>query len=153
MKKYALILLLFCKTTLFGQDVTEQTAMDIATRYYERVKYDNISERVNIIKAENRERYDRSPELISPLGLADMWLVPVEDGWGLLSTNTKTTPVLAHYQTSHKPVYDSLSPSEKYLLEWYERAIAYANDSCHDCERNWTLCIRKKFNSTRCAYH
>ena len=96
MKKYLFLSLSLFSCIMFGQDVTEQTAMDIATRYYERVKYDNISERINIIKAENRERYDRSPELISPLGLADMWLVPVDDGWVLVSSNTKTTPILAH---------------------------------------------------------
>ena len=137
MKKYFFLLLLVSSCFMFGQDVTKQMAMEIATHYYERVKNDNMSERINIIKAENRECYGRSPELMSPLGLADMWLVPVDDGWVLVSTNTKTTPVLAHYQTSQKPIYDSLSPGEKYLLEWYEKSIAYANDSCQDCQRNW----------------
>ena len=51
MKKYLFLSLSLFSCIMFGQDVTEQTAMDIATRYYERVKYDNISERVNIIKA------------------------------------------------------------------------------------------------------
>lgn len=136
MKKYALILLLFCTTSLFGQDVSESLAVAVATQYYERVKDDNMNERISRIKIMNQAKNDRVPELISPLGLADMWLVPVEDGWVLVSTNTKTTPILAHYQTDRKPVYDSLAPGAKYLLEWYEREIAYANDSCRNCERH-----------------
>lgn len=136
MKKYAFILLLFCTTSLFGQDVSESLAVAVATQYYERVKDDNINERVSRIKIMNQAKNDRAPELISPLGLAGMWLVPVEDGWVLVSTNTKTTPVLAHYRTDRKPVYDSLAPGAKYLLEWYEHEIAYANDSCPHCERH-----------------
>lgn len=137
MKKNILILLLFFTATLFGQDVSESLAVDVANHYYERVKNDNLTENISRIKATNQVRGGRIPELISPLGLAEMWLVPVEDGWVLVSTNTKATPILAHYQTTEKPVYDSMTSGEKYLLEWYESEIAYANDSCPNCQQNW----------------
>ena len=137
MKKNVIIILIAYSATLFGQDVSESLAFDIATQYYERVKDDNVNEQVLRIKANNQNKDERVPELISPLGLANMWLVPVEDGWVLVSSSTKTTPVLAHYQTDKKPEYDRLAPGEKYLLEWYELEIAYANDSCTNCERNW----------------
>lgn len=136
-KKYFIIALITCSASLFGQDVPLSLAVDVATQYYERVKDDNVNEQVLRIKANNQIKAKRVPELISPLGLANMWLVPVEDGWVLVSSSTKTTPVLAHYQTDKKPEYDRLAPGEKYLLEWYELEIAYANDSCTNCERNW----------------
>lgn len=146
MKKYILLLSLFCSAILWGQDVTESMAVDVGTQYYERVKNDTHSERINSIRANNKVKSNRAPELISPLGLADMWLIPVEDGWVLVSSSTKTTPILAHLQTEYKPVYDSLAPGEKYLLNWYEHEIAYANDSCSTCKRNqeWDALLCEK---------
>ena len=44
MKKFIFLSFLFCATTLFGQDVSESLAVDIATQYYERVKDDNVNE-------------------------------------------------------------------------------------------------------------
>jgi len=146
MKKYIVLLSLFCYVFLWGQDVTESMAVDVATQYYERVKNDNHSERISGIRANNKAKSNRAPELISPLGLANMWLIPVEDGWVLVSSCTKTTPILAHYQTEQKPTYDLLAPGEQYLLNWYEHEIAYANDSCPSCERNqeWDVLLQEK---------
>ena len=145
MKKHLLLLLIISyAATMLGQDVSESLAVAIATQYYEIVKDDNMNERVCRIKTINQIKNDRVPELISPLGLAEMWLVPVEDGWVLVSTNTKTTPVLAHYRTDRKPIFDSLAPGAKYLLECYEHEIAYANDSCSHCEqhRKWNSLLQ-----------
>ena len=136
MKKFILLVLIFCAASAFGQDVSQSIAVDVANQYYQKVKNDNVNERISKIRTANRSRNDRVPELVSPSGRASMWLVPVEDGWVLVSTNTKTTPILAHYRTDQKPEYDQLAPGEKYLLEWYEQSIAYANDSCPLCKRN-----------------
>ena len=150
MKKFILLVLIFCTASAFGQDVSQSLAIDIATRYYERVKNDKINEHTSRMIADNKAKNARVPELISPFGLANMWLVPVEDGWVLVSTNTRTTPVLAHYQTNQKPEYDRLAPGEKYLLEWYEQSIAYANDSCPNCKRNikWNLLHKEERHDT-----
>ena len=98
---------------MFGQDVPLSLAVDVATQYYEIVKNDFVNEQIRQVKDINRSKSNRNPELISPLGFANMWLVPIEDGWVLVSTNTKTTPILAHYQTDQKPIYDQLAPGEK----------------------------------------
>ena len=149
MKKFILLVLIFCVASAFGQDVSQSIAVDVANQYYQKVKNDNVNELISKIKTANMSRSDRVPELISPLGLANMWLVPVEDGWVLVSTNTKTTPILAHYRTDQKPEYDQLAPGEKYLLEWYEQSIAYANDSCPECKRNskWDLLQKETLQS------
>lgn len=146
MKNYIFLAMICYSAATCGQDVSQTLAVDIATQYYERVKNDNPGEHISRIRTNNQTRSDRYPELISPLGLADMWLVPVDDGWVLVSSNTKTTPILAHYQTDRKPVYDLLAPGEKYLLDWYEHEIAYANDSCPTCERNskWDILLQEK---------
>lgn len=123
MKKCIVLILFYCTLSLYGQDVKEALAVQVASNYYERVKYDNAG------RIEHPQEANRVSELISPLGKAEMWLVPVPDGWVLVSTNTRTVPILAHYQTNIKPVYDSLAPAEQFLLNWYEEAIALANDS------------------------
>ena len=146
---FIIVSLMIYSATVLGNDVSQSLAIDVATQYYERVKNDIKNEQVNKIKSTNRSQSNRVPELISPLGLACMWLVPVEDGWILVSTNTKTTPILAHYQTDQKPVYSQLAPEEKFLLAWYEKIIARANDSCPECKQNrkWDLYRQHTYNS------
>lgn len=140
MKKYLFIVLCCYSLFLYGQDVSEALAVEVASNYYERVKYDNAN------RIEYQQGTNRTSELISPLGKAGMWLVPVPDGWVLVSTNTRTVPILAHYQANIKPVYDSLAPAEQFLLNWYEEAIALANNTRADYVRHekWTTLMQKQ---------
>ena len=94
-----LVLLIGFSIHLFGQEVTETIARQVANGYYEKVQYDNTQDYVQTVKAALATRADRFPERVSPMGKAEMWLVPVPDGWVLVSTNMKTPPILAHYQT------------------------------------------------------
>ena len=48
-----LFVLIFCTVTVFGQDVSQSLAVDIATQYYEQVKNDNLSEYISTIKSYN----------------------------------------------------------------------------------------------------
>lgn len=120
------IILLLCSCALFCQDVSESQAVKMA-RYY-----------VKRIDSEKRPAYFDNPQItahkairperISNHGKAYMWLVPVDDGWVLLSSSLKTTPVLAHIQSFEKPVYDSMPPAAQELVDSYEDYIAYINE-------------------------
>ncbi|MBR1515416.1 MAG: C10 family peptidase [Paludibacteraceae bacterium] len=111
--------------------------MEIAKAYYEKVKNDNIDTSVLQVKSElqSRGKY-RSAEMISPTGMANMWLVPVDDGWVLVSTNKKTDPILAHFQQVEKPIYEQLPPAAQFMLEHYEEVIVYAKEKCLNCPQN-----------------
>lgn len=129
-KNPILVLLIGFSIHLFGQEVTETIARQVANGYYEKVQYDNTQDYVQTVKAALATRADRFPERVSPMGKAEMWLVPVPDGWVLVSTNMKTPPILAHYQTIQKPVFDNIPPAAKVFFTCYEKAITFANDSC-----------------------
>lgn len=125
-KSFIILWLLSCTIYLFGQDVSESLAVKMANDYYQRVKVGKTdTSSIPVITDKNRV-----PERISPLGKANMWLVPVEDGWMILSGNKKATPILAHIQSPEKPIYDSLPPAAQWLLNSYEDYIAYINE--HD---------------------
>lgn len=70
-----LFVLIFCAASAFGQDVTKSMAVDAANQYYQKVKNDNVNERIIKIRTANRSRNDRVPELVSPSWRASMWLV------------------------------------------------------------------------------
>lgn len=151
MKKSILLLLLLYACVSYSQSVTKDLAVEIANAYYEKVKNDNNEPSVLQVKSELQLLgTSRLAEMISPTGLANMWLVPVDDGWVLVSTNIKTDPVLAHFQQVEKPIYDQLPPAAQFMLEHYEEVIAYANDSCSDCPQNehWTALRQESADET-----
>ena len=127
-QSFIILWLLSCTIYLFGQDVSEGLAVKMANDYYQRIKAGK-TETTSIEEIANDKRV---PERISPLGKANMWLVPVEDGWMILSGNKKATPILSHIQSIEKPIYDSLPPAAQWLLNSYEDYIAYINE--HDAD-------------------
>ncbi len=151
MKKSILLFLLLYACISYSQSVTKDLAVEIANAYYEKVKNDNNNPSVLQVKLENQLRgTSRSAEMFSPTGLANMWIVPVDDGWVLVSTNTKTSPVLAHFQQVEKPIYDQLPPAAQFMLEHYEEVIAYVNDSCPEYPQNehWTALRQESADET-----
>lgn len=137
--------ILFCSVSLFGNNVSETLAVKMAN-YYVQSLHTEGDESVPNIRTHN-DTY--IPERISPLGKAYMWLVPVSDGWVLLSSNTKVTPILAHIPSYEKPVYDSLPPATQELINGYEEHIAYINDhySKYDIDVRWLECENLDFRS------
>ena len=127
MRKQFMYFFLLCSISSFGHDVSETLAVKMANYYYQmyRKSKDHINTKTEI-------EDNRKPELISPLGKADIWLVPVLDGWMLISSSTKVTPILAYMPSCERLVYDSLPSATKELINSYEQRIAYVNE--HDGE-------------------
>ena len=135
-----IFLLMLCSFSLSGQDVSEEIAVQVASEYYEKIRFDTTDEYVQEVKKTLSTRTNRTAELISPMGISNLWLIPVPDGWVIVSTNMKTRPILAHFQTAKKPDFLNMPPAMEDLLTWYEETIAYAKDSCFDCQidEKWT---------------
>ena len=63
-------------------------------------------------------------EPISFSGKSFMWLVPTSEGWYLISSTQKATPILAHFRQAEKPFFENFAPGAKELLIAYEHYIA-----------------------------
>ena len=130
MKKHVIILwILSCSFYAMGQNVTESLAIKMANAYYQEVKLSR-GDTTMVIPTKDV----RVPERFSLLGKADMWLVPIEDGWILLSSSIKVAPILAHIQSKERPIYEDFPPAAKELLNIYEEKIAYVNE--HETDFN-----------------
>lgn len=142
MKTKLIILFFPFYVVSIGQDVSESLAREVASRYYQKVQYDFPND-TNILKLKENIKInnDRTIEKISPNGKSNMWLVPIDDGWALVSGSQKVSPILAHFQTTKKPVYDSLTPAEQFLWDWYEDAVFVAETRSDDC------CIHEKWEA------
>ena len=130
--------LLLSSSILFSQEVSQSLAVKMANLYFQ-----NIDSR-------NRKTYNNddslyiahqlsAPERFSPNGKADMWLVPVVDGWVILSGSMKATPILAYIPSFEKPVYDAMPPAAQELLDSYEDYLVYIrdNDSWYEIDSRW----------------
>ena len=146
-----IFLLMLCSFSLSGQDVSEEIAVQVASEYYEKIRFDTTDEYVQEVKKTLSTRTNRTAELISPMGISNLWLIPVPDGWVIVSTNMKTRPILAHFQTAKKPDFLNMPPAMEDLLTWYEETIAYAKDSCFDCQidEKWTRFLHKGNKDTK----
>lgn len=117
--------LVFCATLflypliVLGQDVSESLAVQMANHYYQKI---DLGSRKAFDSSDSLYRIHQldTPERFSPNEKATMWLVPVEDGWVILSGSIKATPILAYIQSFEKPVYDSMPPAAQELIDSYE---------------------------------
>lgn len=77
-------------------------------------------------------------EPISFSGKSFMWLVPTCEGWFLISSTQKATPILAHFRQAEKPFFENFAPGAKELLIAYEHYIATTEkDSSTPQNQEW----------------
>lgn len=154
MKKQLLyLILLLYPISIFGQDVSEQLAVQMANHYYQTLNSNTNEQNLKKVKAKIATSEQRLPAQISPLGKAYMWFVPVDDGWVLVSGNTKATPILAHIQSYEMPVYDSLPDAAKDLFNTFEDYIAYIEERPNEYTTNkkWNKVLNSNTSSTLSA--
>ena len=133
-------LLLCCSLgLLYSQEVTELSAVKMANYYFQMFQSENKDTDNNVDSIMIANHKLAMPEQISPNGRANMWLVPVSDGWILLSGSMKATPILAYIPSLKKPVYDSMPPAAQELLDGYEDYIDYINnDLSKNIDSRWS---------------
>lgn len=118
-----LIIAVFVTLTAIGERrASIQEAQEVALRYYQKISDDSKGDYTAGV-----------PESVSLLGIADMWLVPVNDCWILVSSDKRTEAILARFMTSEKPDLKTYPPAAQYLISCYEHDIAFVRDSCEDC--------------------
>lgn len=127
MKRHILLIIVICyaMVTMGEMRVSSEEAKEVVTTYYQHVK--------QISKGECRIG---EPESFTLLGKAEMWLVPVNDSWILVSSDKRTEAILARFSTKEKPDLKSYPRGAQYLISCFEYDIAYARDSCADCPIN-----------------
>ena len=88
MKRHILLIsaLYFSAWIMGGVRVSTEEAQRVAADYYQLVT-----------KNTRGECRAGTPETFSLLGMADMYLVPVNDSWILVSTDKRTEAVLARF--------------------------------------------------------
>lgn len=133
-KLFCLLLLLLPLLTCKGERVTAEQAQSVALHYADQVKAK--SSRI-VLSAPIVQAFP--PKQVSVSKQAYMWLVATPIGWALVSSSTKTVPVLAVFDDLEEPNFDQFPPAAFDLLSSYEQAIVYAEDSCIDCppHRGW----------------
>ncbi len=124
MKRYLVLILNLCVAfgALSNIRLTKEEIQIAALSYYQKVT------------ANSPKEYSvGEPESFSLLGLAEMWLLPVNDCWLLVSSDKRTEAILARFLTSEKPDLYAYPPAAQYLISCYEHNIAFVRDSCKDC--------------------
>jgi len=122
-RHFMLIIAVFVTLTAIGERrASIQEAQEVALRYYQKISDDSKGDYTAGV-----------PESVSLLGIADMWLVPVNDCWILVSSDKRTEAILARFMTSEKPDLKTYPPAAQYLISCYEHDIAFVRDSCDDC--------------------
>lgn len=118
MKKIILLLIsLQILLHSFAQSISKEIALQTAKNFYYK------------FYEENEKNQKFTIEELHLFGKAKMYLVNLNDGWILVSSERATTPILA---SSTKEAFPSLSEMPcgmKWLMEYYENSIRYAKDS------------------------
>ena len=124
MKRHLMLLIaVFVTLTAIGERrASIQEAQEVALRYYQKISDDSKGDYTAGV-----------PESVSLLGIADMWLVPVNDCWILVSSDKRTEAILARFMALEKPNLKAYPPAAQYLISCYEHDIAFVRDSCDDC--------------------
>ena len=126
MRRHISILILIVSSSLLwamsNTRVSEQEAQAMAAEYYQIINEgDDLTPKIG------------HPELVSLLGIADMWLVPVDSSWILVSSDKRVEAILARISSSEKPDLKLYPPPAQYLISCYEHNIAFVRDSCKEC--------------------
>lgn len=115
-----------CCNCLFAGSVTKELATKVA--------YSHFINNVNTLSAMTIDPVNSVVDStqaieISVSGKAILYLVQMEDGWCLVSSERATKPILAYSSTGIFPTIEDMPSPMKWLLSYYEETIQFARDS------------------------
>lgn len=126
--------ILICK----AQSISPQKAQIVANTYWNTI-YAND-------ETPARQNTTSVVRTISPTNKALLYVVQMNDGWVLLSSEKAVAPILASSPVGVFPDYDDLPDGMKWLLSYYEDANQYARDSMNNIvNEKWELLERSIF--------
>ena len=140
MKRYLSILLCVLNITLsFAQSITQTVAVKAALNFWNS-EYPNKS----TIKRVNKRGTVVSPtysvKTISPNQKASLYVIQMEDGWMLMSSEKTADPVLAYSPTGKFPELDDMPEGMQWLMSYYEEINVYARQNLKgtsDVTKEW----------------
>lgn len=120
MKRCLFILFgVLCIEICSAQSVSRETATRVAQNYWN-ITYADKDQRTNTIS---------HVRTISPSGNAPLYVVQMDDGWVLLSSENAATPILASSPSGYFPDYEDMPDGMQWFMSYYEDANQYARDS------------------------
>ena len=137
MKRIILTIVLLCATfPIFTQSISKEVALNTA------VAYNDL-----FYKSGNNRNAFTIKEL-SLFNEAMMYLVSMDDGWILLSSEKATTPILASSPQGNFPTLAEMPCGMRWLMEYYEKSIKYAKDSLPTNVKDslWDKIINKQYS-------
>ena len=114
-----LMVLLYIPMNIIAQSVSQQEAEMVALRFA-----NQTSKQAN--------KHICKTETISQNGKANMYLVSMNEGWVLISSERAATPILAESPDGVFPSYDDMPDGMRWILSYYENALQYARDSLQE---------------------
>lgn len=105
-----------------AQSISRETARIVANNYWKE-RYAEEQTPISRLNANS------CVYTISPLKKADLYVVQMEDGWVLVSSEIASKPILASSPTGFFPLYEDMPDGMQWLLSYYEESIQYARDS------------------------
>ena len=132
MKRYLCIGLsvLLCFIESFAQTISQADAVKKALNYWDSRHSEESAMRKVAKRTSNIPTY--TAKAISPKHKAPLYVIQMDDGWMLMSSEKAVEPVLAYSPTGKFPNYEDMPDGMKGLLSYYEEANAYARDNIGD---------------------
>ena len=124
-----------------AQTISKKMATEVAIQYIKK----NISESAPkesrpLIKATDLDT--TYTKIISLTGVSPLYLVQLDEGWVLVSSELAATPILASAPIGKFPSINEMPDGMKWLLSYYEQSMQYARDSLNDkniIDEKWKL--------------
>ena len=145
MKRYLSILLCILNVVLStsAQSVSQDVAVKAALNYWNTEHLGTTTTRRMAKRATSEPTY--SAKTISPNDKAPLYVVQMEDGWMLMSSEKAAEPVLAYSPTGKFPDFEDMPDGMQWLISYYEEANAFAHDNLNkkaDANEEWDELIK-----------
>lgn len=129
MKRIMIILGIFAYLpSLYAQSVSKERATQMAVLYACTSKCESTP--ISARSFDKQAAIDTSNTyVLSVTNKAPLYVVQMEDGWVLVSSELAVTPILASAPTGQFPVIEDMPDGMKWLFSYYENALQYARDS------------------------
>lgn len=140
MKRYLSILLCVLNIALSSAQTISQTVAVKAALNFWNSEYPNKSTIKRVNKRGTVVLPAYSVKTVSPNQKASLYVVQMEDGWMLMSSEKSADPILAYSPTGKFPDLDDMPEGMQWLMSYYEEINVYAHQNLKgtsDVTREW----------------
>lgn len=118
MKRYAFaFIILACNLYCYAKSVSKEMATEVAINYW------------NIVYTKKYDSSQAKVKIISPQNKLPLYIIQLEDGWVLVSSEDTASPILASSPVGKFPLYEDMPKGMQWLISYYESANQFTRDS------------------------